>query len=65
MEIPGPGVESELQLQPTPQPHGVLNTLRGAGARTCILRDNLGALKLSPSGNSTWQNLKISNSYFR
>ena len=28
MEVPRLGVESELQLKPTPQPHQILNPLR-------------------------------------
>ena len=56
MEVPGPEVESELQLQPIPQPqqcqictllgsmrqHQILNPLRKARDRqTCILMDTM------------------------
>ena len=36
MEVPGPGIESKLQLQPTPQPwqHRILNPPHRAGDRT-------------------------------
>ena len=43
MEVPRLGVESELQLQPTPQPQQclILNPLSEAGDQTLILVDTI------------------------
>ena len=52
MEVPRPGTESELQLQPMPP---LPNPLSEARNQTCILMDNNWALNpLSHNGNSSF-----------
>ena len=41
MEVPGLGVESELQPTPQPQQCGILNPLNEARDRTHILTDTI------------------------
>ena len=46
MEVPGPGVKFELQLQPRPQLRQlqILNPLRGAGDQTCTPAETMPTL---------------------
>ena len=64
METPRLGVELSYscQLTPQPQPHQVLNPLRGARDRTCVLMDTSQVLNpLSHSGNYYCLLLSISD----